>query len=350
MTVATVALFAGALHRAPARALTAGAHPQPSWFEASGVAELGGLRLPDPGRPEPVVTPPAAGTPYDQAQELTIHNAYERPMSIGAQLGAGVRSLEIDVHATKRGRVTRAGDWYVYHVDLPTLDRTQCDRLSSCLDAIAAFHRAHPAHAPMTIFVDLKDDFGPGHRPADLDRMLVARLGRGAMVTPADLTAACPSATNASGAVRTCGFPTVAALRGRVLFALTGGGACQRAGPEAPLRAYAKERRRVAFIAPSLNNRCDLSATRRDAPATVFFNMDFAHRAEARAVGAAGLSARIYYGLLAGGLDLPAAFEEARATGATFLATDRLDWVPRDADRGTLAMRSGDTSAQRAER
>lgn len=263
---------------------------------------------------------------YDEVRQPTAHNAYALAWSLDEQLRRGVRSLEIDAHRRERLRPALDDDFYVYHVDLPLLDGSVCARLSTCLDQVAAFHRAAPRHSVLTLFVDVKDRLG--ERGADaLDALVRARFGAGSLYSPANLMAGCRGARDLRDAVERprCGWPTVEALRGKVIVALTGGDLC---APAAPLATYLRgPRTRPAFVAPNVHDGCpshlEEGPLARDA---VFFNMDYDHRELARAVAASHAIGRVYYGGVLGGLDAPWAWNAARAAGAQLLATDRLDW------------------------
>lgn len=264
--------------------------------------------------------------PYDQVRQLTAHNAFALGVPLDEQLRRGVRSLEIDAHRDKRWRASLDDDFYVYHVDLPLLDGSVCPRLSSCLDQVAAFHRAHPRHAVLTLFVDVKDPLGA--RGADaLDALVRARFDAASLETPRELLARCPGARDLRDAVTApgCGWPSVESLRGKVLVAITGGDLCQ---PDSRPAAYLRgDGARVAFAAPNVHEAC--ASHRGDGPlarASVFFNMDYDHRGESRAVAAIHGVGRVYYGGVLGGLDAPWAWNAARSTGAQLLASDRLDW------------------------
>jgi hypothetical protein len=263
---------------------------------------------------------------YDEVRQPTAHNAYALAWSLDEQLRRGVRSLEIDAHRSKRWRAPLEDDFFVYHVDLPLFDGSVCARLSSCLDQVAAFHRRAPRHSVLTLFVDVKEPLGD-HGADALDALLRARFDEGSLFTPAALMATCQGARDLRDAVGLprCGWPTVEALRGKVIVALTGGDLC---APGSRLAAYLRgPRTRPAFVAPNVHEGCpshrEAGPLARDA---VFFNMDYDHRDEARAVAASHAIGRVYYGGVLGGLDAAWAWNAARAAGAQLLATDRLDW------------------------
>jgi hypothetical protein len=236
-----------------------------------------------------------------------------------------VRSLELDIHVHREGTATPAGEWFVYHEDNPLMRTTSCVRLSDCLGQLAAFHASIPRHEVVTVFVDLKDSFEDGHQPADLDGAFAKALGRDAIVAPADLLAACPGASTLREAVTgACRFPTLRALRGKLLLVTTGGSFCDTASPVARYGGDAP-RSRLAFIAPNVSGSCTVASY--DArPDVVFFNMPLAEKARATEVAGRGLVARIYGGGAQGGLDTPGDFAAARGAGAVHLATDKVNF------------------------
>ena len=256
---------------------------------------------------------------YDEVQQTTIHNAYGLAVPIYDQLRSfGVRSLELDLHRGKLLTEGVSGDWFVYHFNLPGLNDSVCNRLSDCLDGLTKFHRDASDHGPLTIFLDLKDEFGDLYAPSDLDALLLAHLDRSAIVSPKDLREACPKATTLRDAVRgECRWPSIDALAAKTIFVLTGGDLCK----DSPLTQYlAAPGERMAFVGPNLSEDCPFSESRERAGSVVFYNLEFDRRAAVPEVHAAGLLTRIY------GLDDAERWDEASRTGAQFLATDWLRW------------------------
>ncbi len=267
------------------------------------------------------------GARYNELPVPSVHNAYAESESLPQQLeAAGVRSLELDLHNGKRMRPSLADDWYVYHINLPFLNDTVCDRFTDCLQELAAFHARHPDHLPITVFLDMKDPFGPGHEPEALDDVIAAHIPASAIVTPRELLRRCPGARDLHEAVRSpCGWPKLAELRGRFVFALTGGTVCDSG---ARLRRYAPEpavaASRLAYIAPNVTDDCTYAALAATFPFVVFFNLDWAHRAAGKLVRQGGAVSRIYEGGILGGLDGPEILDAMQRGLATFLVTDEL--------------------------
>ncbi len=274
---------------------------------------------------------PGPDVSYDKVIQKSVHNAYARSEPLIDQLVYHrIRSLELDIHTRQSGTVSPSGEWWVFHEDHPIWQATSCTRLSDCLGQVAAFHDALPRHEVVTLFVDLKTSFEGAHRPDDLDAAFVNGLGRERIVTPADVIAACPGATSLRQAVTgACHFPTLRALRGKFIVAITGGTSCDRSSFVSTY-AGADPRARVAFVAPNADaSSCTVAAY--DArPDVVFFNMPLADKDRASEVKNRGLVARIYGGGLSGGLDVPNDFAAARLAGAAHLATDKVSFE-RDA-------------------
>lgn len=254
--------------------------------------------------------------PYDRAVQKSVHNAYERSEPLLDQLVYHrARSVELDIHVKGKSASAPASEWFVYHGD-PTV--TSCTKLSDCLGQLAAFHAAVPHHDVVTLFVDLKEPFDQGHAPQDLDSALVAVLGRNNIVAPADLMSACPGSKSVRDAVHgACAFPTVGALRGKFIVAVTGGTSCE----QSLVAAYggSDPSERLAFVAPNTDASCPVASY--DArPNVVLLNMPQTELARAKDVRSRGLVARVY------GLDDANLFGSARSAGVTHLATDKVNF------------------------
>eukprot|EP00752_Nemacystus_decipiens_P003459 g3194.t1 len=100
----------------------------------------------------------------NQLQVIGTHNSYHRHTylpalrdywdynypSLTAQLDAGIRHLELDIHYD-----WKTGRWFVFH--LAVLDpMTSCNCLSACLAEIRQWSDAHPAHHILFIEIELK--------------------------------------------------------------------------------------------------------------------------------------------------------------------------------------------------
>lgn len=271
---------------------------------------------------------PPRGPRYDEVQQKSIHNAYDKDEPLFDHVVFHrVHSLELDIHVGKSFQPALTGDWYVYHADLPGVDRTTCKKLSDCLGVLRSVHDAFPKHEIITVLVDLKDDFKAGQAPPDLDALIDKTVGKANVLSPADLLAACPAAKTLREAVTgACTWPALADVRGKFVFVMTGGNAC---APGSRLGVYDGEgqtaSQRLGFIAPSIDDTCTFPKYA-SAPHAIFFNLDASHMAIAKDVHAAGLVARVYYGGITGGLDDAMQFNAARADEAHHLATDKANY------------------------
>lgn len=262
--------------------------------------------------------------PYDQVTLKTIHNAYQRDEPLLDQmLYDNVRSIEVDIHKGK-GADAPAGQWWVYHIDAPTQDGSNCKFLDDCLAAMAAFHQAMPNHEVVTLYVDFKDDWVTGHMPSDFDEHVSDILGRENIAAPADFIAACDGAKTLRESVTgNCKFPSLGSLRGKFIIAGTGGSGCD-ANSHVSKYGGDKPAERLAFISADLNANCPLEKYD-EHPDIVFLNMNYDGRAQAQAVRDKGLIGRIYKGGLNGGLDTQEDFVGAKTAGAQHLATDKVN-------------------------
>ena len=266
------------------------------------------------------------GPRYDEVRQKSAHNSFQRQESLFDQLVYHrIRSLEFDVHVGKTLEPDVAGEWYVYHVDVVD-DESHCRTLSQCAAQVAAFARAVPEHEVVTLWIDLKDGFDAEHRPQDLDARLEDAFGA-ALWTPGDLLAACPGATSLQAAITSpgCDWPTLAAMRGRVVVALTGG---DLDDPDGTLATYAGDQpaTRAAFVAPGASEPAQLGAH----DEAVIFNLAVADVALAADVRAAGFVSRVWV------LDDAGAWGEAVAAGAHHFATNQIN-VTQDAWSTTAA-------------
>jgi hypothetical protein len=173
---------------------------------------------------------------------------YHLPLS--AQLDAGVRQLEIDIFAdpeggryaapkgeallspAERARAKQEGfdeaamrkpGYKVLHI--PDVDyRVVCPTLVACLTEVNAWSRAHPGHLPIMLTLNAADTANTHEitQPLPLDdaRLLDAldaeirkALPGKRLITPDEVRG---DAATLAGAVKTKGWPTLKAARGRI--------------------------------------------------------------------------------------------------------------------------------------
>ncbi len=266
-----------------------------------------------PGESSTTDDPPRAGPTYGAVRQKSSHNSFQRSEALIDQLAYHrVRSLELDLHVGKTGSAAVPGDWFVYHTDIID-DDTSCRMLSSCLDDVGALIPAVPEHEVVTLWLDLKDDWGEDHAPTDLDAMLAARFGD-ALWGPAELLAECPGATDLSGAATdpACGWPELSAMRGRIVVMLTGGTIDD---PGSPLSMYLDQGSR-AFVAPSIASPLALDSA---SPGVAVYNA----RADALEAIAAASSAGFV--TRAWNANDEGSWTQALDAGAHHLATDAVN-------------------------
>lgn len=270
-------------------------------------------------------------TRYNQVRQKASHNSYERDEGLDDQIVYWrLRALELDLHNGKScsGRPGLPRDWYVYHFCGPGGTGTTVDKLSAALDELVGIRSAIPQHEVMTVFLDLKDDWNSDHSPNDLDALLVAKMGRGRLWTPADLVGT--SGLSLQRAIQQNGWPTLGSLRGRWIFVLTGGDV-KSAG--AVLNKYVDEGRRaasrIAFVAPGIGSASDIGA--RDY--VVYFNHDASEGNLARAVFDSGFVTRMY------DVNSSGSWNSAVASKVHVIATNKVNsladpWARTDNARG----------------
>ena len=165
----------------------------------------------------------------------------------------GIRQLELDVWVDPDGGLLaeplglEALTGMVVH--LPELDppgmkvqhvadldwESTCPLLVECLEILKAWSDAHPAHLPILVLIEAKDDppppievipfvdplpFGPAEFD-DLDAEILSVFPPEQLLTPDDVRGARASLDEA---IRKDGWPTLRESRGQVLFALDNGG------------------------------------------------------------------------------------------------------------------------------
>ncbi|MGD8604622.1 MAG: hypothetical protein PVF49_08620, partial [Anaerolineales bacterium] len=154
--------------------------------------------------------------PFNQARFASTHNSYcgnidgERG-SIIEQLDHGIRCIELDIHNddfTLHGyRIGHDEPGHgVYHDE----GNPEDNRLVTWLQPVSDWSSQNPGHAPITLYLDMKDDFGSSYEEGNL-----AHLND-------DLLHAFGDRLFRSDALDSSGWPTVADLRSNVIVVLTG--------------------------------------------------------------------------------------------------------------------------------
>jgi len=129
----------------------------------------------------------------------------------------GVRAFEIDVHST------RSEGFAVYH--LPVIDeRTTCGLLRDCLQALKGWSDTHPAHEPIFVWIEPKDDVDLASPVLDLDlleREILSVWPEERLITPGLVQRGFPSLREA---IKVAGWPAVGEVQGRAMFILLDSG------------------------------------------------------------------------------------------------------------------------------
>jgi len=156
-----------------------------------------------------------------------------RPLS--EQFDLGVRQIELDVYADPRGgKYEHAPD--LEKLGIPAPDQTimrkpgfkvmheayidthsTCLTFVLCLRLVKTWSDAHPGHVPIMIDVEMKDAVVTPATFDALDAEIRSVLSPADLITPDDVRGDDPSLGHA---VRTRGWPTLGAVRGRVIFML----------------------------------------------------------------------------------------------------------------------------------
>lgn len=188
----------------------------------------------------PALDPAALAHQRQVMGERSTGVEYGHP-PIAAQLDLGLRQLEFDPYADSAGglyagpyaqdpaklAIMRRPGAKVLHA--PVVDaRTLCLTLADCFGQVAAWSRAHPDHALIVLFVNVKEE--PFNTPAipnpplfseadlaGIDADAAAAFGRDHLLTPDDVRG---GAATLREAVTTGGWPTQASARGKVLLVL----------------------------------------------------------------------------------------------------------------------------------
>ena len=149
--------------------------------------------------------------------------AYSHPRIYDQLVSQGVRQLELDLLFSEEEQ-----RFSVVHVPLID-DGTNCEWLSDCLADVFAFSTDYPAHHPIVILLEVKNDFDEVEIPerlSELESVVWATLGEGALITPDMVQGEHDSLRSA---VESYGWPTLGESRGRSIVVLHAGGELREA-------------------------------------------------------------------------------------------------------------------------
>ena len=214
--------------------------------------------------------------PFNRVRQKSSHNSFELPKpDFKAHIDQyNIYSQEYDIHIRKGAFDEHLKkDWYIYHESVFSMEDTNCKKLTELLAQCREVHDRPEGHEVITVFIDTKNNpfyDDDDQRPADLDSLLIYKLGEGAVFRSSDLLGDCHSLHDA--VARLDAWPTMGQLRNKFIFVLTGG---KLSRSRSNLEEYMKgtdPRQRVLFVAPELDRREDIMRDEmRDA---VFFNLD----------------------------------------------------------------------------
>ena len=162
---------------------------------------------------------------FNQVQVLATHNSYHVEMDgntvpdwhyseppLDVQLDEeGVRSLELDINWEGNSH------FEVYHITAAD-ELSNCKIFVDCLKTIAGWSARYPGHLPIYVQMEPKSGFrglAPEDYFAALEREILSVWPREQILTPVDLQGSAPTLRDA---VKANGWPTLGALRGKILF------------------------------------------------------------------------------------------------------------------------------------
>jgi hypothetical protein len=154
---------------------------------------------------------------------------------IAQQFPLGVRQLELDVWSDPKGGkyahpsllqtlhlpppdpaiMDKPGFKIIHQADIDT--NSTCLTFVLCLQPVKAWSDAHPGHVPIMIDVEMKDTSVTPATFDALDAEIRSVLSPNELITPDMVRGNDPSLGDA---VRTHGWPTLGAVRGRIMFML----------------------------------------------------------------------------------------------------------------------------------
>ena len=168
------------------------------------------------------------------------HNSYERDEDLHQQLHfdaaqpwqGGCRGLELDIwRHSDASHGTSVGYFTVAHSSPGNVP------LANHLGHLLSYHANEPGHDPVLVTLDIKSSGGSAAPfPAEIDAYLGEWFDRTLVFRPADLRRRSRRGTLLD-VVRASGWPTIAMLRGRFVFVLSGTEAWKRRYAEATTNA-----------------------------------------------------------------------------------------------------------------
>lgn len=214
------------LHRSALLGLTALTALLAGCGEGEGTTTSGSTGTPDPG--------PTFNYPHDgeirlnHLQAKGSHNSYHiaamdpipplaythAPLDVQFR-EQGVRQIELDTHYSYFNEA-----YEVYHLGGTIDEGTTCRLLVDCMKTMKGWSDANPAHQPIFVQIEPKDEFTMDEAE-DLFQRLEAEVlsvfPRSRIITPDDVRG---SAASVREALATKGWPTLGEVRGKIIFFL----------------------------------------------------------------------------------------------------------------------------------
>jgi hypothetical protein len=182
------------------------------------------------GQPFPQVLAALKGVNAASAAGLDYGH---RPLA--QQFALGVRQLELDVWADPKGGkyahpslpetlhlpppdpavMDKPGFKIIHEANIDT--NSTCLTFVLCLGAVKTWSDANPGHVPIMIDIEMKDTVVTPATFDTLDAEIRSVLSANELITPDDVRGTDPSLGHA---IRTLGWPTLGAVRGRIMFML----------------------------------------------------------------------------------------------------------------------------------
>jgi hypothetical protein len=133
-------------------------------------------------------------------------------LPLDQQLAGGVRALELDLH------LRADGVFDIYHISIIDPNST-CSTLEDCLGIVRTWSDAHPAHTPIFIWFELKDDTGgqPINDLIPVEATILKVFPKEQLITAAWLRGAYASPRER---ILMAGWPTLEEARGKVMFSI----------------------------------------------------------------------------------------------------------------------------------
>lgn len=276
-------------------------------------------------------------TPYDQlrynqVQQKSSHNSYERKEGIYDQLTYWrVRSIEFDLI-----RASEEGKWRVNHDILISPFGSNTYTFDAVLQVCKGFQNAVPLHEVVTVFFEIKPsgDFNKTtYTATDFDNQIDLILGAENVFKPADFLNlhSNEKPTDLADAAR-AGWPLLKDLRGKFIFVLNGYGRSTYCGQRGK---FVKDR--TCFYMNDISEESQIGSSNY----IVFYNTAFTNRELGKPIFDKKFIGRVYpeFGFAGWNMDNRSDWVSVRNQNIHHLATNKINfytdpWSSTDNDQG----------------